>query len=221
MGKGWIKVLAIWTVLGLAGCGVVSESGDSSGWISEESSTEEMVDAPPEAAEDDEEENSRESLDAAEEEIPQTASKGTEETSQAEMDLPESGTKLAFSLGGDSSKMGLPQEVVNQIAAINAGEPPASAVGMDELKSFYALIATHTIIGKDAETGEEVTGSGKLTFYVPNLLEGLEDVSVLFYDKAAGQWEILPVQELDTEARTVSVILTGSGVLTVIYRRQE
>ena len=219
LGRGWIEALAIWTALGLTGCGAASEYGDSSDWITEESSMEETVDVPSKA-EDDEEEISRELLDAAEE-TPQTASKGTEETSQAEADLQESGTKLTFSLGGDASMMDLPQEVVDQIAAINTGEPPAGAVGMDELKSFYALIATHTIIGKDAETGEEVTGSGKLTFYVPNLLEGLEDVSVLFYDKAAGQWEILPVEQLDTEARTVSVMLTGSGVLTVIYRRQE
>ena len=55
---------------------------------------EETVDVPSKA-EDDEEEISRELLDAAEE-TPQTASKGTEETSQAEADLQESGTKLTF-----------------------------------------------------------------------------------------------------------------------------
>ena len=214
LGRGWIKALAIGMALGLTGCGIISEPGDSSNPISEELSMEETVESLPEETDSGEEEISRETSDVAEEETPQAAS-------QAEEDIQESGTKLAFSLGGDPSGMGFPQEVINQIAAINAGEPPASAVGMDELKSFYALIATHTIIGKDAETGEEVTGSGKLTFYVPNLLEGLEDVSVLFYDKAAGQWEVLPVQQMDTEARTVSVMLTGSGVLTVIYRRQE
>lgn len=147
-------------------------------------------------------------------------SKASSEVLEAdEGDSEKIGARLTFSLGGDASTAGVPQEILEQVEAINGGEPPASAVGMDELEGYYALIATHTIIGKDAETGEEVTGRGKLTFYVPNLLEGLADVSALFYDRAAGQWEVLPVEQ-DTEAKTVSVMLPGSGILTVIYRRQ-
>ncbi len=136
-------------------------------------------------------------------------------------DSQETGVRLTFSLGGDASTIGISQDVLEQVAAINEGEPPASAVGLEGLEGYYALIATHTIIGKDEETGKEVTGSGELTFYVPNLLEGLEDVSALFYDRAAGQWEVLPIERMDTEAKTVSLVLRGSGILTVIYRRQE
>ena len=130
------------------------------------------------------------------------------------------GENLSFSLAGENAILALPQEVQQQIADINMGEAPADATGLEELKDYYALVATYTVVGKSEESGEEITGRGRLTLYIPNLLDSLQDVSVLFYDNAEGQWNILPVERMDTDARTVSVILPGSGTLTVIYRRQ-
>ncbi len=223
-GRGWTKALAIWTALALTGCGTAP--GDSPGQMAKEASVEEptesLTGAWGDAAGKGNQEASEESQEEASQEAADGKAQGTspEEPETDEGDSQEAGMGLTFSLGGDASTIGLPQEILEQVAAINAGEPPASAVGMEELEGYYALIATHTIIGKDAETGEEVTGRGELTFYVPNLLEGLADVSALFYDRAAEQWEVLPVEQ-DIEAKTVSVMLSGSGILTVIYSRQE
>lgn len=189
-----------------------------------EESVESRTEVSEDAAEEGSQEASAENRGEASQEMPdgKTQETSPQEASQTSGgDSQEAGVELAFSMGGDASTIGIPQDALEQVAAINAGEPPADAVGLEGLEGYYALIATHTIIGKDEETGKEVTGSGELTFYVPNLLEGLEDVSVLFYDRAAGQWEILPVEQMDTAAKTVSVVLTGSGILTVIYRRQE
>lgn len=141
-----------------------------------------------------------------------SAKSGTRETE---------GEKLFFSLAGESAVAALPEEVQQQIADINMGKTLAEVIDLEGLEDYYALVATYTVVGKAEESGEEITGTGKLTLYIPNLLEGLRDVSMLFYDKAEGKWEILPVERMDTEDRTVSVTLTGSGVLTVIYRRQD
>lgn len=214
-------------VLALTGCGTAP--GDLPGQMTGEASAEGAAESLPGQMPDDVVERSFKASEASSEasrassEVPEGSFEAPEDSSEVseadEGDSEKIGASLTFSLGGDASTAGVPQEILEQVEAINGGEPPASAVGMDELEGYYALIATHTIIGKDAETGEEVTGRGKLTFYVPNLLEGLADVSALFYDRAAGQWEVLPVEQ-DTEAKTVSVMLPGSGILTVIYRRQ-
>ena len=75
------------------------------------------------------------------------------------------------------------------------------------------------------EAGDKIAvgisgGKDSLTLYIPNLLKGLSDVSALFYDKAEGEWRIIPAEKVDTDAKTVTVTLTGSGTMTVIYRRK-
>ncbi len=222
--SGCRKALAIGIALVLTGC--KETYGDMSGGSSGETWMEETAESVSGPA-DDAGEGTSQALAEESENISQNKSEerlgeasGTVQEIGGE-DPGEAGVNLTFSMGGDPAAIGLGQEVVEQIAAINEGKPPSSAVGMEELEGYYALIATHTIIGKDAETGQEATGRGKLTLYVPNLLEGLEDVSILFYDKEAEQWEVLAAEQVDTKERTVSMTLSGSGILTVIYRRQE
>lgn len=130
----------------------------------------------------------------------------------------ETTVELSFAMAKDYS--GLSEEVLNQIEALNRGEPPREALGMEALEGYYALVGTSTVIGKDKESGAEVPGRGRLTIYVPNLLSGLADVSVLFYDNGAGYWRILAVEKADVKAKTLSVILPGSGTLTVIYKKR-
>lgn len=113
----------------------------------------------------------------------------------------------------------LPQEIAGQIASLNAGEALETALGLEELEGYSALIGTHAIAAIDKDSGQEGTGKGKLTMYVPNLLASLQDVSVLFYDYGDGSWKIFPVEKMDADAKTVTVILAGSGIITVIYRR--
>lgn len=127
--------------------------------------------------------------------------------------------RLTFSMGSDEyAEKILPQEVLDAVEAINRGESLAKATGMTELEGYFALTTTHMIIAKDEETGEEATGSGRLTIYVPNLLDGLTDVSALFYDCAGGQWRVIPAEAVDAANKRISVTLNGTGVMTTIYR---
>ena len=132
---------------------------------------------------------------------------------------PSEESNLTFRLTGGPS--GLPEEIQEQIAQINKGIPPSDVLGETVPEGYYALVATYTVTAQDKETGEESTGNGRLTLYVPNLVEGLEDVTILCYDNVSGQWKLLPVESMNTEKKTLSVMLTGSATLTVIYRRQE
>lgn len=126
---------------------------------------------------------------------------------------------LVFSMGDDTDAARiLPQEVIDAAEAINQGEALDQIVGVEELKGYYALTTTHVIVARDKETEEESTGSGRLTLYVPNLVEGLSDVSVLFYDCAEGEWRVIPAERVDAAGKRVSVIINGSGVVTTIHR---
>lgn len=131
----------------------------------------------------------------------------------------ENGTRLTFSMGNDAyAEQILSREVLAAVEAINTGKSLAEATGMKELEGYFALTTTHMIIAKDEETGEEATGSGRLTIYVPNLLDGLADVSALFYDCGEEQWRVIPAEVVDTVNKRISVTLNGSGVMTTIYR---
>lgn len=131
----------------------------------------------------------------------------------------ETFAELSFAKAEDG--YGMPQEAIDQLGALNRGEPPREALGMASLEGYYALVGTTTVIGREKESGTEMPGRGRLTIYVPNLLSGLEDVSVLFYDNGAGRWRILAAEKADAETKKLSVILPGSGTLTVIHRGQR
>lgn len=136
-------------------------------------------------------------------------------------EIEETDLNLKFRLvTGEEALSGLPEEVAHQVNAINGGEAPAQAIGSKELKGYYALVATYTVVGEDEASGEETRGSGRLTLYIPNLLEGLEEISFLYYDKAERIWRVIPAEQVDPAAKTVSAILPGSGTLTVVYRRE-
>lgn len=151
----------------------------------------------------------------------QTAPEGlTNEKTKEKIERNEDG-RLEFSVAGNEEALaGLPKEVLAQIEGINAGEPLRDVIDSVELEDCYALVATYNIVARDPESKEEKTGKDSLTLYIPNLLKGLSDVSALFYDKAEGEWRIIPAEKVDTDAKTVTVTLTGSGTMTVIYRRK-
>ena len=71
-----------------------------------------------------------------------------------------------------------------------------------------ALTGTHAIITKDASTAAVKTGDVEVSLYVPNLLDSLEGVSVLFYDNATGRWVLLQPLAVDPVSKTVTVNVT-------------
>lgn len=126
---------------------------------------------------------------------------------------------LVFTMGSDSdAALLVSQDVLDQVAAINQGESLAEVTGMEELENYYALTTMHIILAKDRETGEEATGSGTLSLYVPNLLKSLKDVSALFYDLEEQEWRLVAIDVVDTPNKRVSMTLNGPGMLTTIYR---
>ena len=116
----------------------------------------------------------------------------------------------------------LSEAVLVQVERINHGEGLAQVTGLTELKNHFALIGIKGIIAWDKETGEEVDGGGEVTLYVPNLIQGLSKVAVLFYGRESGQWEVISVPEsaVDTAAKMLTVELPGAGLMTVIYQRE-
>ena len=113
---------------------------------------------------------------------------------------------------------GLPENVVSAINEINAGKPLAEAVQTLDLTGYNALTGTHAIITMDANTGAVKTGAVEVSLYVPNLVENLANVQVLFYDNATGQWQLIPAVKVDPVTKTVAVNVPGSGTLSVVYK---
>lgn len=116
----------------------------------------------------------------------------------------------------------LSEEVLVQAERINHGEGLSQVTGLTELKNHFALIGIKGIIARDGETGEEVDGGGEVMLYVPNLIQGLSKVAVLFYGRESGQWEVISVPEsaVDTAAKMLTAELPGAGLMTVIYQRE-
>lgn len=117
-----------------------------------------------------------------------------------------------------SATAGLPDAVVSAINDINAGKALSETVMDVDLTGYNALTGTHAIITKDANTGDVKKGPVEVSLYVPNLMENLNEVQVLFYSNETGKWELLPIIKKDIEAKTVNVIISGSGTLSVVYK---
>ena len=113
---------------------------------------------------------------------------------------------------------GLPSDVVSAINDINAGRPLNQVVQGVDLTGYNALTGTHAIITKEAATGAVKTGAVEVSLYVPNLVSNVNNVQVLFYDNATGQWQLIPAVKVDPVTKTVAVNVPGSGTLSVVYK---
>ena len=126
---------------------------------------------------------------------------------------------LSFATGV-AETAGLPANVVAAINNINAGQTLSTVLNSPALEGYSALTSTRALVAKDAVTGEVKVATTEMTLYVPNLVQGLNNVSVLFYDNATNHWAVLPVVNIDWEKKMVSVNVIGSGTLSVIYKLQ-
>ena len=121
---------------------------------------------------------------------------------------------------GTAATAGLPTDVVASINGINAGQPLNQAVNSPALDGYSALSTTRALLVRDAATEKEKVATTEVTLYVPNLVKGLNNVSVLFYDNTTNHWVVLPIVNIDWEKKMVSVNVIGSGTLSVIYKQQ-
>ena len=100
-------------------------------------------------------------------------------------------TALAFVQGSDHAVEGLPENVVSTINGINSGAALSTVgTGLD-LTGYNALTGTHALMTMTADTNVEKTGPVEVPLYVPNLIDGLGTVQVLYYNNVTGQWRCL------------------------------
>ncbi len=120
---------------------------------------------------------------------------------------------------GDGATVGLPETVVNTINGINSGSALNEVVPGVELTGYNALTGTHAIMTREIGTDVEKLGSAQVPLYVPNLIDGLGTVQVLYFNNHTGRWELIIPSQIDTASKTLWVTIPGSGTLTVVYRR--
>lgn len=141
----------------------------------------------------------------------------------------------------EAATAGLSSAVVDTINSINGGKALSEVVvGYDltertaengtpdldtskaprmNLRGYNALTGTHAIVTKNANTGKVEDTLTETVIYVPNLIEGLGTVSVLYYDNTTGKWLLLRPTKIDTRSKLVYVTVTGSGTASIVYKK--
>lgn len=120
---------------------------------------------------------------------------------------------------GSSATAGLPPNVVTAIGGINSGKALNEVVQGVDVNGYNALTGTHAIITKEAVTGAVKDVPTEVSLFVPNLVNGLTNVQILFYNNETGQWILLPALKVDPVTKTVAVNIPGSGTLSVVYKK--
>ena len=127
-------------------------------------------------------------------------------------------TALEFVQDSGNAVAGLP-ESVDAINGINSGRPLNEAVPDVDLTGYNALVGTHAIVTKDAATNAEKTGAVEVPLYIPNMVDGLGDIEVLFYDNMTGTWKVIKPNKVDIGSKMIWFEVPNSGTFSVIYKR--
>ena len=129
-------------------------------------------------------------------------------------------TSVAFVKGETHAVAGLPNGIVDTINAINRNKADLANVGTGlDLKGYNALIGTHAIMTYQAGTKVEKTGDVSIDLYVPNLVDGLGNVEILFYNNMTGRWQLIKPASVNTKTKVVTVTIPNSGTISVIYKK--
>ena len=127
-------------------------------------------------------------------------------------------TQIGFATG-EAATAGLPAQTVATINAINAGNTLADVVKDVDLNGYSALTSVQAIVAKDVNTNQPKTGEVAVSLYVPNLVQGLNNVQVLFYDNATGLWKLVNPANVDVANKKITVNISGSGSFSVVYKK--
>lgn len=119
---------------------------------------------------------------------------------------------------GNAETAGLPEAVVSSINSINSGVALATAVGNPDLAGYSALTRTAAVILQDTTTKGVANKEATVTLYIPNLIEGLQNVKILYYENATGLWRVVDPTAIDFNKKTVTFTMFGSGTVTVIHQ---
>ncbi|MBR9955177.1 hypothetical protein KE531_16415 [Eubacteriaceae bacterium Marseille-Q4139] len=128
------------------------------------------------------------------------------------------GNKIVGFAGGSAATAGLPTAVVDTINAINSGRTLSEVVTGVDVSGYNALTGTHAVVTKNAATGAVEDTATEVVLYVPNLVDGLGNVSILYYNNATGTWMVIPATQIDPVTKLVYATVPGSGTLSVVYK---
>ncbi len=119
----------------------------------------------------------------------------------------------------EENKESFPWNVVETINTINAGTTPLyRAIGTPDTVGYNPLIPVQTLIAEDAATQAKRTDSVTVTLYVPNLIENLNNVQILYYNEETKKWEFMAPSAVDFTTKQISVMLKGNTPFTVVYK---
>lgn len=127
-------------------------------------------------------------------------------------------TALELIQGVNAVVTGLSESVVSTINGINSGKPLNEAVPGLDLVGYNALAGAHAVITEDAVINAEKTGQVEIPPYVPDLLDGLGGVEVLFYNNMTGAWQLVKPARADAGSKVLWFNVSGFGILSVVYR---
>ena len=106
---------------------------------------------------------------------------------------------------------GLAWDVIEKIETINAGvEPLYRTIGTTNMVGYVPLAPVQAAV---------VSGETTVTLYVPNLMEGLNDVQILIYNQKTHSWELSAPAAINYATKEVSVNLSGTTPFTIVYKK--
>lgn len=129
-------------------------------------------------------------------------------------------TEIRFA-SNEEVKESFSQNVVETINTINSGTTPLyRAIGTPETVGYNPLIPVQTLVMTDAATQTKVDERVTVSLYVPNLVEGLNDVQLLYYNTVTKKWEFMAPSAIDYATKQVTVTLGSDTAFTVVYRNK-
>lgn len=103
----------------------------------------------------------------------------------------------------------------NQIAQVNAGLSTIQSLPSDSVLAGYnPLVRIQNMETTASTDGQPI----QFSIYVPNLVEGLNNIQILIQNPSTGKWELVAPTAVSTGTKTVTVSLNYAGPLTVVYK---
>lgn len=103
----------------------------------------------------------------------------------------------------------------NQIAQVNAGLSTIQSLPSDsDLAGYNPLVRIQNMETTASTDGQPI----QFSIYVPNLVEGLNNIQILIQNPSTGKWELVAPTAVSTGTKTVTVSLNYAGPLTVVYK---
>lgn len=103
----------------------------------------------------------------------------------------------------------------NQIAQVNEGLASVQELPSDaDLTGYNPLVRIQNMQTEAQANGQPT----QFSIYVPNLVDNLDMIQVLILNPSTGKWELVTPTGVDAGTKMVTVSLTFTGPMTVVYK---